>query len=80
MDGQSRATCSSRIARSEGNNVERRHMQTTIEIDEKLMAKVLQITGLKSRDAAIDLALRTRINPRKQESIRAYRSRLRWGN
>lgn len=34
-------------------------MRTTVVIDDELMTKALQITGLKTKAAVIDLALRT---------------------
>jgi Arc/MetJ family transcription regulator len=35
------------------------HMKTTIDLDERRLAKVMDLTGLKTRRAAVDYALRT---------------------
>ena len=53
-------------------------MRTNIDIDDKLMADVLQATGLKTKKDAVKLGLKTLIILKKQEKIREFRGRLEW--
>ncbi|MEE4331668.1 MAG: type II toxin-antitoxin system VapB family antitoxin [Wenzhouxiangella sp.] len=53
-------------------------MRTNIEIDDELMAETLRQTGLKTKRAAVDLALRTLLRLRQQEAVREFRGRLDW--
>ncbi len=55
-------------------------MRTNIDIDDALMREVLEITGLKTKRQAVDLALRTLLRLKRQERIRQWRGRLRWSN
>ncbi len=42
------------------------------------MEEALQLTGLKTKREAVELALRTLIDLRRQENIRQFRGKLRW--
>lgn len=53
-------------------------MRTNIVIDDLLMEEALQLTGLKTKREAVELALRTLIELRRQENIRQFRGKLRW--
>jgi len=53
-------------------------MRTNIVIDEKLMRDTLRATGLKTKRAAVDEALRTLLSLRKQAAIRRLRGKLLW--
>ena len=48
-------------------------MRTNIVIDDKLMRETLRVTGLKTKRQAVDAALRTLLNLRRQERIRSLR-------
>ncbi len=52
-------------------------MRTTIVVDGQLMQECLRVTGLKSKRAVGELALKTLLRLRQQEDIRRYRGRLR---
>ena len=53
-------------------------MRTNIVIDDKLMKDTLQVTGLKTKREAVELALRTLLRLRQQGSIRRFRGKLNW--
>jgi Arc/MetJ family transcription regulator len=53
-------------------------MRTNIEIDDKLLAAALQLTGLKSKREAVELGLRTVLQLCQQEKIRQFRGKLMW--
>ena len=53
-------------------------MRTNVLIDDELMAKAKEITGLQTKRAVIDEALRTLIRLRSQEKVRELRGKLRW--
>ena len=53
-------------------------MRTNIVIDDELMAKVLKMTGLRTKREAVELGLRTLIKLKKQEQIRQFRGKLPW--
>jgi Arc/MetJ family transcription regulator len=54
-------------------------VRTNIVIDEKLMKETLRLTGLKTKREAVELGLRTIVRLRKQQEIRRFRGKLRWG-
>lgn len=45
-------------------------MRTIVEIDGKLMADALRVTGLKTKSEAVELGLRTLLRLRQQEEKR----------
>jgi len=53
-------------------------MRTNIVIDDDLMTEALQVTGLPSKKAVVEEALRTLLRLKAQEQIRALRGRLHW--
>ncbi len=53
-------------------------MRTNIVIDDSLMAEALQLTGLSTKREAVELALRTLVEIRRQEKIRQFKGRLQW--
>ena len=53
-------------------------MRTNIVIDDKLMNEALKMTGAKSKKEAVEIGLRTVVQLKKQEKIRAYRGKLKW--
>lgn len=53
-------------------------MRTNIVIDDKLMADVMRLTGLKTKKGAVELGLRTLLRLRQQEEIRRFRGKLSW--
>jgi Arc/MetJ family transcription regulator len=53
-------------------------MRTNIDIDDQLMAKALKATGLKTKKAAVEEALRTVIRLRQQRTILDLPGKVRW--
>jgi Arc/MetJ family transcription regulator len=53
-------------------------MRTTVVIDEQLMSEALASTGLRTKKAVIEEALRTLLRLKKQERVRALRGKLEW--
>ena len=53
-------------------------MRTNVVIDDELMAAALESTGLKTKKAVIEEALRTLVRLRAQEQVRSLRGKLRW--
>lgn len=52
------------------------HMRTNIEIDDDLMRSAMRATGLKTKRAAVEEALRQLILIRGQASIRELRGKI----
>ena len=53
-------------------------MRTNIVIDDELMAAALASTGLKTKKAVIEEALRTLVRLKAQEQVRPLRGKLQW--
>jgi Arc/MetJ family transcription regulator len=53
-------------------------MRTTIVIDDDLLAEAMAYTGLQTKKAVIDEALRTLVRLRRQTAIRELRGQLQW--
>jgi Arc/MetJ family transcription regulator len=53
-------------------------MRTNVVIDDELMADALEITGLNTKKAVIEEALRTLVRLKKQERVRSLRGKLQW--
>jgi Arc/MetJ family transcription regulator len=53
-------------------------MRTNIIIDDKLMEEALEVSGLKTKKDAVEVALRLLISIRKQVNIRKFRGKLKW--
>ena len=53
-------------------------MRTNIVIDDDLMAAALESTGLKTKRAVVEEALRTLLRLKAQEKTRSLRGKLWW--
>jgi Arc/MetJ family transcription regulator len=53
-------------------------MRTNVVIDDELMAAALESTGLKTKKAVIEEALRTLVQLKAQEKVRSLRGKLCW--
>ncbi len=53
-------------------------MRTNVVIDDELISQAMKYTGLKTKRAVIEEALRTLIRLKSQEQVRALRGKLRW--
>jgi Arc/MetJ family transcription regulator len=53
-------------------------MRTNVVIEDELIAKAMESTGLKTKRAVIEEALRTIIRVKSQERVRDLRGKLRW--
>ncbi|MFN2292042.1 MAG: type II toxin-antitoxin system VapB family antitoxin [Anaerolineae bacterium] len=53
-------------------------MRTNVVIDDELMSEALEATGLKTKKAVIDEALRTLVRLKRQERVRSLRGKLHW--
>ena len=53
-------------------------MRTNIEIDDALMARALELTGLRSKRAVVDAALRALIERRSRQLLRESFGKYPW--
>ncbi len=53
-------------------------MRTNIVIDEELIGQAKRLTGLKTKRAVVEEALRTLIQMKEQTQVRELRGKLRW--
>lgn len=53
-------------------------MRTNIELDDRLVAKAQQLTGIKTKREVIDTALHTLVRLKEQSSVKALRGKLHW--
>ncbi len=53
-------------------------MRTNIVIDDQLMKTALKFTGLTTKREVVELALKTLIKLKQQESIKNFRGKLQW--
>ncbi len=53
-------------------------MRTNIDIDDTLLANVLEITGLKTKREAVDYALRVLWRMHQQKELRNLRGKVAW--
>jgi Arc/MetJ family transcription regulator len=53
-------------------------MRTNIELDDLLVAKAQQLTGIKTKREVIDTALHTLVRLNEQSSAKALRGKLHW--
>jgi Arc/MetJ family transcription regulator len=56
----------------------RNKMRTNVVIDDQLMALALESTGLKTKRAVIEEALRTLVRLKAQASVRSLRDKMQW--
>jgi Arc/MetJ family transcription regulator len=53
-------------------------MRTNIELDDKLLSEAMHLTGLKTKRAVVDEALRTLLRVRRRKSLLGLRGKLRF--
>jgi Arc/MetJ family transcription regulator len=53
-------------------------MRTNIEIDDQLMAETMEATGLKTKKATVDHALRLARQMAAQKELRSLRGKINW--
>ncbi len=53
-------------------------MRTNIEIDDRLMAEALKLSGARTKREAVDLALQALVRLERQAEIRKFRGKLMW--
>ncbi|MFI3137150.1 MAG: type II toxin-antitoxin system VapB family antitoxin [Methylococcaceae bacterium] len=53
-------------------------MRTNIIIDDDLMTEVLKTTGIKTKREAVELGLKTLLQLKQQEAIKAFKGQLAW--
>ncbi len=53
-------------------------MRTTIDINDALMRKAMRLTGLTSKKAVVEAALRLLIQTYSQAGIRRLRGKIKW--
>ncbi len=53
-------------------------MRTNIELDDKLLSEAMHLTGLKTKRAVVDEALRTLLKVRRRKSLLDLRGKLRF--
>ena len=53
-------------------------MRTNIVIDDKLMLDALQCSGLLTKKATVETALKLLIKMKQQENIKNFRGKLQW--
>lgn len=53
-------------------------MRTNIVIDDDLMNRVLELTGIHTKREAVEMALKALLKLKQQEHIRDFRGKLDW--
>ncbi len=53
-------------------------MRTNIVIDDDLMNDAIRLTGVKTKREAVELALKSLIELKKQENFKSFRGKLKW--
>jgi Arc/MetJ family transcription regulator len=53
-------------------------MRTNIEIDDKLLAQAIRLTGLKTKRAAVEAGLKMLVRVKRQEEILKLRGKVHW--
>jgi Arc/MetJ family transcription regulator len=53
-------------------------MRTNIVIDDDLMNDAIRLTGAKTKREAVELALKSLIEIKKQEQLKKFRGKLKW--
>lgn len=54
-------------------------MATNLELDEALVLRAMTVTGIRTKKALVEEALRTLIRQHEQREVRDLRGRLTWG-
>lgn len=55
-------------------------MATNLELDDDLVLRAMQLTGIMKKRALVDEALRALIRQNEQREVRDLRGRLHWGD
>jgi Arc/MetJ family transcription regulator len=55
-------------------------MATNLEMDEALVLRAMQVSGIRTKRALVDEALRALIRQHEQREVRDLRGRLHWGD
>jgi Arc/MetJ family transcription regulator len=58
--------------------IEERAVRTNIVLDDELVAEAMRRTGIKTKRAVVQEALKTLIRLKRQEEIRSLRGQLHW--
>jgi Arc/MetJ family transcription regulator len=53
-------------------------VRTNIEIDDQLMARAMELTGLRTKRAVVDAALRELVEYRSRQKLREAFGKYRW--
>jgi Arc/MetJ family transcription regulator len=53
-------------------------MRTNVEIDEKLMRQALRLSGLKTKRAVVDAALRMFVRVQRQKDVFKLAGKVKW--
>lgn len=53
-------------------------MRTNIELDDELMREALELSGLPTKRAVVEEALRTMVRQRKQAKVKELFGKVRW--
>jgi len=53
-------------------------MRTNIEIDDELIQEAMKLTGIKTKKAAVEEALKQMVSLKKQARLRDLRGKLKW--
>lgn len=53
-------------------------MRTNIVLDDELVERAKELTGLDTKRAVVDEALRVLVRLREQEGVRSLRGKLKW--
>jgi Arc/MetJ family transcription regulator len=53
-------------------------MRTNIVIDDELMAKALEATGLETKKDVVEQGLKLLVKRKQQQSIRSLRGKVKW--
>ncbi len=54
------------------------HMRTNIDIDEDLIKEAMKLTGITTKKAAVEEALKQMVSLKKQSRLRDLRGKLKW--
>ncbi len=53
-------------------------MRTNIDLDDELVERAKELTGLDTKRAVVDEALRLLVRLREQEGVKSLRGKLKW--
>jgi Arc/MetJ family transcription regulator len=53
-------------------------MRTNIDIDEELIGKAMTLTGLRTKKAVVDEALKLLVRLKEQEKLKDLRGKIHW--